>query len=73
MTVVTRTGGGWLRREREVFFISYMSRSYMWRVGEILPGAFCFFFCEVAVEDDPAVVQGVGMAGFEEPVAIFGG
>jgi len=42
------------------------------RVGEILPDAFGLFFCEMAVEDDPAVAEGVGVAGFEEPVAVFG-
>ena len=48
-------------------------RNLFWRVGEILPGAFGLFGCEMAVEDDPAVAEGVGVAGFEEPVAVFGG
>ena len=29
------------------------------------------FLCEVAVEDDPAVAEGIGVAGFEAPVAVF--
>lgn len=37
----------------------------------MLPGGFGMFFCEVAIEDDPAVSEGIGVAWLEAPVTVF--